>query len=44
MNTAATFSLSITTEKFMRTKFPPWFPLCNEFNIDQEILIKTGEW
>lgn len=44
MNTAATFTISITTGKFMRTMFPSWFPLCSEFNLDQEILIRTGEW
>jgi hypothetical protein len=44
MNTAATIGISITTGKYMRTIFPPWFPFCQEFNLDQEILIRTGEW
>ena len=44
MNTVATIAISITTGKLMRTMFPSWFPMCNEFNLDQDILIRTGEW
>ena len=44
MNSVATITIKITTGKFMRTMFPPWFPMCNEFNLDQEFVIRTGEW
>jgi len=44
MNTYETLELSITTGKFMRNIFPSWFPLCNEFKMDQSITFQTGEW
>jgi hypothetical protein len=44
MNYFDKISLNITTGKFMRTIFPSWFPLCNEFNMDIEFIIQTGEW
>ena len=44
MNTYGTLELSITTGKFMRNIFPSWFPLCNEFKMDQSITFQTGEW
>jgi len=37
-----TVKLSITTGKFMRTIFPSWFPMCNEFNMDQSFQIQAG--
>ena len=44
MNTYETLELSITSGKFMRNIFPSWFPLCNEFKMNQSITFQTGEW
>ena len=43
-NTVGKISMGITTGRFMRTMFPSWFPLCNEFNLDQEFTIRTSDW
>ncbi|MBS3778106.1 MAG: hypothetical protein KGY50_02295 [Candidatus Thermoplasmatota archaeon] len=43
-NTTASVSFSIKTGNFLRTIFPSWFPLCSEFNIDQDVFIQTGDW
>ena len=37
-----TVKLSISTGKFMRTIFPSWFPMTNEFNMDQSFVIRSG--
>jgi hypothetical protein len=44
MNTTGQVDLDISTGKFMRTMFP-WFPgLGNEFDNDQSFQIQTGYW
>ena len=44
MNTKETIKMLITTGRFMRTFFPSWFPLCDEYTIERSVLIQTGEW
>ena len=44
MNTKGTIDLTITTGRFMRTIFPSWFPLCDEYTIEKSISIQTGQW
>lgn len=43
-NTTERSSFSIKTGNFMRTLLPSWFPLCHEFNMDQDVFIQTGDW